>query len=271
MRPGKQRHESKYRAIEYFYTNNGWSINWMCQQLRIARVSFYKWKHRIIPQQEQENQEIAELIKEYDERFSHILGYRRMTDWINHFNHTHFSKKRIHRIMKKLGIHAVIRRKKKKYSTAKPEETAENKLARDFYATAPNQKWVTDVTEFKIPGTGKKLYLSAIIDLYDRYPVSFVLSGRNDNQLVFKTFDKAIATHPDARPIFHSDRGFQYTSKVFRKKLKEKEMIQSMSRVGHCIDNGPTEEFWGIIKSEMYQMYEITDEISLRHAIKDYI
>ena len=241
----------------------------MCKQLGIARAAFYKWKHRIVPQQEQENQEIAELIKEYDERFSHILGYRRMTDWINHFNHTHFSRKRIHRIMKKLGIHAVIRKKKKKYHTPKPEETAENKLARDFYATAPNQKWATDVTEFKIPETGKKLYLSAIIDLYDRYPVAFVISGRNDNQLVFKTFDKAIAANPNAKPIFHSDRGFQYSSRVFHKKLNENEMIQSMSRVGRCIDNGPTEGFWGIIKSEMYQMYEITDETSLRHAIKD--
>lgn len=114
----------------------------MCKQLGIARAAFYKWKHRIIPQQERENQEIAELIKEYDERFSHILGYRRMTDWINHFNQTHFSRKRTHRIMKKLGIHSAIRKKKKKYNTSKPEETAENKLARDFYAAAPNQKWI---------------------------------------------------------------------------------------------------------------------------------
>ena len=271
MRLGKQRHESKYLAIEYFYTNNGWSISWMCKQLGIARAAFYKWKHRIIPQQERENQEIAELIKEYDERFSHILGYRRMTDWINHFNQTHFSKKRIHRIMKKLGIHSVIRKKKKKYNTSKPEETAENKLARDFYAAAPNQKWTTDVTEFKIPETEKKLYLSAILDLYDRYPVAFVISGRNDNQLVFKTFDKAISANPDAKPIFHSDRGFQYTSRIFQKKLEDNEMIQSMSRVGHCIDNGPTEGFWGIIKSEMYQMYKITDEMSLRNAIRDYM
>lgn len=171
----------------------------------------------------------------------------------------------------KLGLHSVIRKKKKKYNTSKPEETAENKLARDFYAAAPNQKWATDVTEFKIPETGKKLYLSAILDLYDRYPVAFVISGRNDNQLVFKTFDKAISANPNARPIFHSDRGFQYTSRTFRKKLEDNEMIQSMSRVGHCIDNGPTEGFWGIIKSEMYQMYKITDEMSLRNAIRDYM
>lgn len=144
-------------------------------------------------------------------------------------------------------------------------------MQRNFYATAPNQKWATDVTEFKIPGEKKKLYLSAIIDLYDRYPVSYVISCKNDNRLVFKTFDKAVTANPDAKPIFHSDRGFQYTNKVFQRKLANQNMQQSMSRVGHCIDNGPTEGFWGIIKSEMYEMYEITDEASLRYAIKDYL
>ena len=243
----------------------------MCKQFEISRAAYYKWLHRDLPMQELENIELAALIKEYDERFNHILGYRRMTSWINHFNHTDYKKKRVHRIMKKLGIHAVIRKKKKKYIATKPETIAENKLGRDFYATAPNEKWVTDVTEFKVPGKMKKLYLSAILDLYDRYPVAYVISTRNDNRLVFKTFDKAITSNPEAKPLFHSDRGFQYTSKVFQRRLKEHEMIQSMSRVGHCIDNGPTEGFWGIIKTEMYQMYAITDEASLRFAITDYI
>lgn len=177
----------------------------MCKQLEISRATYYKWMNREIPEQELENIKLAELIKEYDERFGHILGYRRMTSWINHFNHSNYGKKRVHRIMKKLGIHSVIRKKKKKYTSSAPETTAENKLGRDFYATAPNQKWSTDVTEFKIPGEKKKLYLSAILDLYDRYPVSYVVSCRNDNKLVFKTFDKAIASNPDAKPVFHSD------------------------------------------------------------------
>jgi len=243
----------------------------MCKQLEVSRAAYYKWLHRKIPKQEQENMELAELIKEYDERFNHILGYRRMTSWINHFNHTNYSKKRVHRIMKKLGIHSVIRKKKKKYASSTPETMAENKLNRDFYAAAPNEKWVTDVTEFKIPGDTKKLYLSVILDLYDRYPVGYVISTRNDNRLVFKTFDKAITANLGAKPLFHSDRGFQYTSKVFQKKLKDHQIMQSMSRVGHCIDNGPTEGFWGIIKTEMYQLYKITDEASLRFAINDYL
>ena len=271
MRLGKQRHESKYMTIQFYHESEGWSINWMCEFFEISRAAYYKWLHRESSDYELENLKLAGLIKEYDERFNHILGYRRMTSWINHFNHTNYKQKRIHHIMKKLGIHAVIRKKKKKYTPSKPEAIAENKLCRDFYATAPNEKWATDVTEFKIPGSNKKLYLSAILDLYDRYPVAYVISTKNNNRLVFKTFDKAITANPDAKPLFHSDRGFQYTSKVFQRKLKEHEMEQSMSRVGHCIDNGPTEGFWGIIKSEMYQMYDITDEASLRIAIHDYI
>ena len=85
----------------------------MCKQLGISHAAYYKWLHRPIPEQESENRKLAELIKEYNERFGHILGYRRMTSWINHFNHTNYSKNRVHRIMKKLGIHSVIRRKKK--------------------------------------------------------------------------------------------------------------------------------------------------------------
>ena len=77
----------------------------MCKQLDIARASYYKWLNREIPKQEKENIELAELIREYDDRFCHILGYRRMTAWINHFNGTSYNKNRIHRIMKKLGIH----------------------------------------------------------------------------------------------------------------------------------------------------------------------
>ena len=243
----------------------------MCKTLSVSRAAYYKWLNREIPEEELENQKIVELIREYDDRFGHILGYRRMTLYINHFNGTDYKVKRIHRIMKTLGIHAIIRQKRKQYTYVTPETIAENKLKRDFHADKPNEKWTTDVTEFKVPDVNKKLYLSAILDLYDRVPVSYVISTRNDNPLVFKTFDKAIEKYPEAKPLFHSDRGFQYTSKVFQMKLKSQGMDQSMSRVGHCIDNGPTEGFWGIIKTEMYAMYDITDEKSLRDAIEKYL
>jgi transposase InsO family protein len=262
---GRLRFEPHYLAIRYFYVEKHWSIHWMCRQLSLTKAAYYKWLHRTVPETEQENIRLAQLIREYDEKFNHILGYRRMTAWINHFNRTHFSRNRIHRIMKAIRIHSFIRKNQKKYLHSTPEATAENLMKRDFNAAKPNEKWATDVTEFKwYEGTVvHKLYLSVILDLYDRSVVSYVLSRRNDNKLVFDTFDQATAANPDAKPLFHSDWGFQYTSKVFQMKLRTQEMEQSMSRVGHCIDNGPTEGFWGIIKTEMYQMYEITGEVSM--------
>ncbi|MFR7953795.1 MAG: transposase [Ruminococcus sp.] len=86
------------------------------------------------------NIKLAELIKEYDERFSHILGYRRMTSWINHFNQTKYSKNRVHRIMKKLGIHSVIRKKKKKYRNANADETTQNILRKRFLRNCTQSK-----------------------------------------------------------------------------------------------------------------------------------
>ena len=121
----------------------------MCRQLGIARASYYKWIHREVPEAEQENIRLAGLVSEYDERFGHILGYRRMTLGINHFNGTHYSRNRIHRIMRAIHIRSAIRKQPPKYKWSTPERTAENLLKRDFYASRPNEKWVTDVTEFK--------------------------------------------------------------------------------------------------------------------------
>ena len=243
----------------------------MCKKLEIARASYYKWLHRKKTALEIENEMIAQLILEYDEKYKHTLGYRRMTMYINAYNHKKYSRRRIQRVMNLLDIKAQIRKQPRRYEKSTPEATAENLLGRDFHADKPNEKWATDVTEFKVPGGKKKIYLSAILDLYDRSIVSFVISHRNDNKLVFDTFQKAVDMNPDATPICHSDRGFQYTSKVFQMMLKDQGMTQSMSRVGHCIDNGPTEGIWGIIKSELYLLYEIHDEESLINSITDYI
>ena len=243
----------------------------MCKVLEIARSSYYKWTHRVETNSEIENHELCNLILDYDEMFGHILGYRRMTDWINELNSVQYNPKRIHRLMKMLGVKSVIRQKSKKYSRSTPEITAENILNRNFFASKPNEKWLTDVTEFKIKGSSKKLYLSAILDLYDLSIVAYHISDRNNNQLVFDTYHKAIARYPDAKPLFHSDRGFQYTSMVFRKKLENQGMMQSMSRVGHCIDNGPMEGFWGTIKSEMYYPNEFSTRSELKKAINAYI
>jgi len=129
------------------------------------------------------------------------------------------------------------------------------------------------VTEFRwYEGIERhKIYLSAILDLCDRRIVSFVIRDRNDTPLVYDTFDAAVAANPDAHPLFHSDRGFQYTNRVFFSKLEAVGMIQSMSRVAKCIDNGPMEGFWGILKRERYYGRRFTERKSLVKMLEDYI
>ena len=89
--------------------------------------------------------------------------------------------------------------------------------------------------------------------------------------MVFDTLDAAIAAHPNAHPLFHSDRGFQYTNRIFYNKLKAAKMKQSMSRVAKCIDNGPMEGFWGILKRERYYGKRFTSREDLVSMIENYI
>ena len=257
-------------TVEYF-RERGEKIDFVCKVLGLNRSSYYKWKNRTQPKKELQDQEICELIKEYHETYKHILGYRRMTMYINRLNNTNYSWKYIRRLMRILGIKSKIRQKRYNYINVKPEQVGENILNRDFNASAPNEKWLTDVTEFKIIGSKQKLYLSSILDLYDNSIVSYEFSMSNNNILVFKTFDKAIEKNPHAKPIFHSDRGFQYTSKMFKVKLDDQGMIQSMSRVGKCIDNGPMEAFWGTLKSEQYYLNKYYSIEALQQAIEEYI
>lgn len=264
------RQEEAYQTIDYF-NDFGHSISLLCVILKIPRSSYYKWKRRDTPKKELQDHVICNLILDYDKTFKHILGYRRMAMFINHLNQTSYSEGYIHRLMQILGIKSKIRRCRPGYRKSTPDAVAENILARDFVASKPNEKWLTDVTEFKIIGQKQKLYLSAIFDLFDSSVISYCMSKRNDNKLVFDTFDLAIKNNPKAKPLFHSDRGYQYTSKVFMVKLETNEITQSMSRIGKCIDNGPMEGFWGIIKSEMYYLNKFYDLDSLVQAIRDYI
>ncbi|PKG21519.1 transposase, partial [Niallia nealsonii] len=199
-----------------------------------------------------------------------IYGYRRMTLNMNREFEEYFNHKRIYRLMKVAAIHCVIRKKKTRYKRTKPQHVAENILNRKFTAEKPNEKWVTDVTEFKY-ASSQKAYLSAILDLYDGSIVSYVLGHSNNNNLVFKTFDQATALLDGDQPLIHSDRGFQYTSNGFKKKIEKAEMTQSMSRVGRCIDNGPMESFWGTLKSEKYYLNKYDSFEELTFAVEEYI
>ena len=268
------RHEQVYLAIKTEHDEHGYPISALCKVGNISRAAYYKWLHREIPTYETENKRIADEIEKIHTE-SPDKGYRRIRDDLERYHDIKVNDKRVLRICRKKGIKSTI-----KYASngctrqaANPQFIAENILNREFSADSPNQKWLTDVTEFKyyVDQEIHKVYLSAILDLYDRRIVSYVIGDSNNNPLVFDTFDAAIAANPGATPLCHSDRGFQYTNRLFHAKLEAAGMSQSMSRIAKCIDNGPMEGFWGIIKRERYYGKRFKDKASLVMMIEEYI
>lgn len=160
----------------------------------------------------------------------------------------------------------------KKYRSYKGEvgKIAPNLLNRDFEATMPNQKWVTDITEFSL--FGEKLYLSPILDLYSRDIVSYTISASPVFSLVTSMLDKAFARIPDnTNLILHSDQGWQYQHKRYQGILKTKGIRQSMSRKGNCLDNAVMENFFGLLKSELLYLQEFDSIEHFKAELIDYV
>ena len=150
--------------------------------------------------------------------------------------------------MKELGLVCLVRMKKYRSYKGEAGKIAPNLLQRNFRAEKPNQKWVTDVTEFNL--FGEKLYLSPILDLCSGDLVSYTISARPVLDMVTSMLDKAFEKLPDGTGlILHSDQGWQYQHKKYQTMLKEKGIRQSMSRKGNCLDNAVIENFFGLLKS----------------------
>ncbi|WP_339192793.1 IS3 family transposase [Paenibacillus sp. FSL E2-0230] len=259
-----------YLAIQAVQQEQSCSIRLLCDIAGISRSSYYKWLNRKPSFREADNEKLTEAMLLLYEKVERTFGYRQLTLHLRRQMDKSINAKRVYRLMRCQGIQSVIRRKRKKYVGSTPQQVAENVLNRNFEAEAPNQKWVTDVTEFKY-GNGKKAYLSAIKDLYDKSIVAYVLGHSNNNSLVFNTLELALKAAPESRTLLHSDRGFQYTSLHFKKTLDDAELKQSMSRVGCCIDNSPMESFWGTLKCEKYYLHSYQTFEELQTDIDTYI
>ena len=182
-------------------------------------------------------------------------GYRRITLELRNRGYK-INHKTVARLMRVIGLKS-IQRPKRRYSSYQGEKgkIADNLLKRDFKADKPNEKWATDVTEFKV--NNYKLYLSPIIDLFNGEVISFNLSRHPVFQQVIDMIEKAFKKIPDnTNLILHSDQGWQYQMKQYQHLLKEKGIRQSMSRKGNCLDNACAENFFGILKSELYYIKE---------------
>jgi transposase InsO family protein len=220
---------------------------------KIPRSTFYYWLKKL--HKEDKYKELKELILAIFHENKGRYGYRRITLELRKIGYT-INHKTVVKIMKQLGLKS-IQRPKRKYNSYQGTigKVADNLLKRDFKADKPNQKWATDVTEFKVNNC--KLYLSPIIDLYNGEIISYNLSRHPAFHQVIDMLEKAFSKIPNnTNLILHSDQGWQYQMKHYQYLLEEKGIRQSMSRKGNCLDNACAENFFGILKSELYYVKE---------------
>ena len=200
------------------------------------------------------NKELISEIKEIFEHHKGRYGVRRVHRELVNRGHN-INHKRVQRIMHNLGL--MGKRPKEKYHSYRGEvgKVADNIINRDFNATAPLQKWTTDVSQFNF--SWGKCYISPILDMYTNEIISYDLSLSPNLEQIHNMLDSAFKRFPSVEGlIFHSDQGWQYQHEYFRNTLNEHKIIQSMSRKGNCIDNCIMETFFGRLKNEMYYGYE---------------
>ena len=235
----------------------------------LAKSVYYYTLSKI--DKDDKNKEIIDKIKEIFINNKERYGYRRITLELRNqgYNVNH---KKVYRIMVKLGLKP-LKRNKRKYSSYKGTvgKIADNLIERNFNAEKPNQKWYTDVTEFNL--RGKKCYLSPILDGYNGEVISYNTSKSPNLEQINDMLNKAFDGKNLEGLIFHSDQGWQYQHKSYQQRLKNKGIKQSMSRKGNSMDNGMMENFFGLLKTEMFyeqeDKYKTLDELIT--AIDDYI
>ena len=209
--------------------------------------------------------EIQKVFQEHRGRY----GYRRITAELRNrgivCNH-----KVVSRLMKELGLVCRVRMKKYRSYRGETGRIAPNLLERNFAASRPNEKMVTDITEFHL--FGQKLYLSVLLDLYDRKIVSYTVSDRPVLKMVTDMLHQAFETIPDGTNlIVHSDKGWHYQHRQYRQMLRAKGIRQSMSRKGNCLDNAVVENFFGLLKSELLYLQKFQSMEQFKQELAAYL
>lgn len=196
-------------------------------------------------------------------------GYRRITSVLRQESFL-VNHKTVQRLMGQLQLKSLVRPKKYRSYKGSIEGIAPNFLQQQFSAQRPNQKWVTDVTEFHV--YGQKLYLSPIMDLYNGEIISYQIAPRPTLAMVSTMLSKAFTClGPDDKLIMHSDQGWQYQMAAYREELAQKGITQSMSRKGNCLDNAAMESFFATIKSELFYLNKFRNADELQAGLNDYI
>lgn len=197
-------------------------------------------------------------------------GYRRVREVLASKHGLHLSGKTVLRLMREESRFCQVRRKKYRSFKGEVGLAAPNVLARDFVAAGPNEKWATDVTEFKV--LGQKQYFSPVIDLFNGEVVSYELASKPVLSLVTNMLDKAfVRLEPGQKPILHSDQGWHYRHEHYQQTLRKRGLKQSMSRKGNCLDNAVAENFFGHLKEEFLRQRTFTSMNQFRTELDAYI
>lgn len=241
----------------------------LLQVAGLARSTFY-YQCQAISRAEQQSDMELRIRAVYDEHKGRY-GYRRITAALCRSMAEPVNHKCVQRLMHKMGLRALIRAKKSfRHIPGISDVHVPNVLQRDFFAEAPNQKWVTDVTEFNVHG--HKLYLSACMDLYNGEVIAHRMAKRPVFDLVSDTLRDALArSECVSEVIVHSDQGWHYKMRPYRAMLKQHGARQSMSRRGNCFDNAVIESFFGTLKAEYYHLATLGCTEELEAGVNDYI
>lgn len=239
----------------------------MLQLSGLARSTFYYYiQHPIKDKYKKEKQEILYIFLANKGRY----GYRRILIVLRQKGYT-INHKTVLKLMKELNLKGK-QRKNSKYRSYKGEigKIADNLLNREFTATKPFEKLATDVTEFKV--CNDRVYLSHVMDLYNREIVSYSISLSPNLQQIREMLDGLFKKLPaNAKPLFHSDQGWQYQHSEYQRLLSEHNIVQSMSRKGNCMDNGAMENFFGRLKVEMFYGEKFESVKAFIDELKRYI
>ncbi|MGG0238484.1 IS3 family transposase [Bacillus rhizoplanae] len=262
---GKITKQDKSQVI--YELRNEFPVKALLKLAEIPRSTYYYWvKNFNRPDKDEELKILIQTI--YDEHEGRY-GYRRIRDELTNQGHK-VNHKKFQRIMKELGLKSLVRMKKYRSYKGKIGKVAPNILERNFTAEKPNEKWVTDITEFKL--FGEKLYVSPMLDLFNGEIIAYTIGSRPTYSLVSKMLEKSFErlTEEDEL-LIHSDQGWHYQMKKYRHALKERRITQSMSRKGNCYDNAVIENFFGIMKSEFLYLNDFENIEHFKQELKKYI
>jgi putative transposase len=225
-------------------------VRLMCKVLEVSTSGYYAWRGRPPSKREMANRALTAKIKEEFEKSAETYGSPRIYQVMRKLG-LMCSPNRVARLMRAAGLKAKqTRRYRSTTKRNKADRAAPNRLNRDFSATAPNRKWVTDITY--IATQEGWLYLAAIMDLFSRRIVGWAMSPRMTSALTLRALDMAIRRcRPESGLIHHSDQGSQYTDSEYQAVLAAHKIIASMNGVGTWYDNAPMESFFGTLKSEL--------------------